>query len=132
MLFGTLYGTGTSQNSLTVLVLFMLGILLATAIQLTTIKFVQGVDDRLKGDPIKATFNKEFVDSLDEAEQLRAYKTGYHAFQTTKWITLMVVVISIIMNIIFNTGGLLVVMSCVLMLVQTLSFSFYERQSNSA
>ncbi|WP_262681075.1 DUF3169 family protein [Paenibacillus sp. J5C2022] len=127
MLFGTLYHK-TSEQSSTVLVLFMLGILLASVLQVTTMKFVQSVDRRLKGDPTKLTFNKEFVESLDEAEQLRAYKAGYRAFQTTKSATLAIVVLSILLNIIFNTGGLLVFTSCIFMLVQTLSFSYHERQ----
>ena len=128
MQYGMLYNK-TIENPTTTLILFMLGILFSTILQVSTVKLVQKQDDRLKGDPTKTSFNKEFLDSMDEAEQLKAFKSGYRAFQMTRSITLMIVVFTIFMNILFETGGFAVFISCLFMLVQTISFGYYEKNT---
>jgi hypothetical protein len=128
MQYGMLYNK-TTENPTTTLILFMLGILFTAILQVSTIKLVQKQGNRLKGDPTKTSFNKEFLDSMNEAEQLKVFKSGYRAFQTTKSITLMIVVFTIFMNILFETGGFAVFISCLFMLVQTLSFGYYEKNT---
>ena len=126
MQYGMLYNK-TIENPTTTLILFMLGILYSAILQVSTVKLVQKQDNRLKGDPTKTSFNKEFLASMDEAEQLKAFKSGYRAFQMTRSITLMIVVFTIFMNILFETGGFAVFISCLFMLVQTVSFGYYEK-----
>jgi len=128
MQYGMFYHKTTEDTS-TLLVLFMVGISFATVLQVSIVKYIQANDERLKGDPTKVSFDKEFVDSMDEAEQLKVFKSGYKSFQATKTITQMIVVISIFMNIIFQTGGFAVFISCSFMLVQTLSFAYYEKNT---
>lgn len=128
MQYGMLYNK-TTENPTTTLILFMLGILFTAILQVSTIKLVQKQGNRLKGDPTKTSFNKEFLDSMNEAEQLKVFKSGYRAFQTTKSITLMIVVFTIFMNILFETGGFAVFISCLFMLVQTISFGYHEKNT---
>jgi hypothetical protein len=128
MQYGMLYNKTTADSS-TMLVLFMLGILFTAMLQVSTVKHIQKFDNRLKGDPTKGSFNKEFVDSMDEAEQLRVFKAGYRSFQAIKTITQMIVVITIFMNIIFKTGGFAVFISSLFMLVQIVTFAYYEKQA---
>ncbi len=126
MQYGMLYHKST-ENSSTLLVLFMMGILFASVLQVYTVKHVQSLDKRLKGDPSKGSFDKVFFDSLDEAEQLKAYKAGYNSFQMIKKITLVMIIISILMNIIFGTGEFAIFISCTFMLVETLLFAYHEK-----
>jgi hypothetical protein len=128
MQYGMLYNK-TIENSTTTLILFMLGILYSAILQVSTVKLVQKQDNRLKGDPTKTSFNKEFVNSMNKAEQLKTFKTGYRAFQMTRSITLMIVVLTIFMNILFETGGFAVFISCLFMLVQTVTFFHYEKNT---
>ena len=104
-------------------------ILFTAILQVSIVKLVQKQGNRLKGDPTKTSFNKEFLDSMNEAEQLKVFKSGYRALQTTKSITLMIVVFTIFMNILFETGGFAVFISCLFMLVQTVSFGYYEKNT---
>ncbi len=126
MQYGMLYHK-TTEDSSTLLVLFMLGILFTSILQVSTVKHIQSLDKRLKGDPSKGSFDKEFFDSMDEAEQLKAYKAGYKSFQMIKTITQLIIVISILMNIIFETGEFAIFISCIFMLVQTLLFAYHEK-----
>jgi hypothetical protein len=126
MQYGMLYHK-TTEDSSTLLVLFMAGILVASVLQVYTVKHVQSLDKRLKGDPTKGSFGKEFLNSMDEAEQLKAYKAGYESFQMIKKITLVMIIISILMNIIFGTGEFTIFISCLFMLVQTILFAYQEK-----
>ncbi len=128
MQYGMLYNK-TIENPTTTLILFMLGLLYSAILQVSTVKLVQKQDNRLKGDPTKTSFNKEFVNSMNKAEQLKTFKTGYRAFQMTRSITLMIVVLTIFMNILFETGGFAVFISCLFMLVQTVTFFHYEKNT---
>lgn len=128
MQYGMLYNK-TTENPTTTLILFMLGILFSAILQVSIVKLIQKQDDRLKGDPTKTSFNKEFLASMDEAEQLKAFKSGFRAFQMTRSITLMIVVFTIFMNILFETGGFAVFISSLFMLIQTVSFSYYEKNT---
>jgi hypothetical protein len=51
----------TTEDSSTILVVFMIGILFASVLQVYTVKHVQSLDQRLKGDPTKGSFNKLFI-----------------------------------------------------------------------
>jgi lysylphosphatidylglycerol synthetase-like protein (DUF2156 family) len=128
MQFGMLYNKTTADSSM-ILVLFMVGILFTSTLQVATVKYVQKFDKRLKGDPTKSSFDKEFVESMDEAEQLKTYKAGYKSFQMTKIVTQIIVVITIFMNIIFGTGGFAIFISCLFMLVETVSFAYHEKNT---
>lgn len=126
MQYGMLYHK-TTEDSSTLLVLFLMGVLFASVLQVYTVKHVQSLDKRLKGDPSKGSFDKEFFDSLDEAEQLKAYKAGYKSFQMIKTTTQAMIIISILMNILFGTGEFAIFISCIFMLVQTLLFAYHEK-----
>lgn len=128
MQFGMLYHK-TTENTTTILALFMLGILSSVYLQVATVKYVQRLDSRLKGDPTKGTFNKEFLDSMDEAEQLKTFKSGYRSFQMTKTITQMIVVFSILMNIFFKTGGFAIFISSLFMIMQTVVSGYYDKNT---
>jgi hypothetical protein len=127
MQFGILYHK-TTENPTTILALFMLGVLYTAILQVTIVKFIQKNDNRLKGDPTKASFSNDFLESMDEAEQLKVYKAGYKAFQLTKTITLVLIVSSIFMNILFGAGGFAIFISCVFMITHVLSFMYYEKR----
>ena len=128
MQYGALYHK-TTENSTTTLILFMLGILATAVLQVSIVKFVQKNDLRLKGDPTKVTFNNDFLQSMDEAEQLKVFKSAYKSFQLTKTITLALIVGSIFMNIVAETGSFAIILSCVFMIIQIVSFTYYEKRT---
>ena len=85
--------------------------------------------DFAKGDPTKVTFNNDFLQSMDEAEQLKVFKSAYKSFQLTKTITLALIVGSIFMNIVAETGSFAIILSCVFMIIQIVSFTYYEKRT---
>lgn len=128
MLFGMLF-KNTYDNQFVIIALFLIGNIFSFTVEVTTVKFIKKVDERLKGDPTSIKFNKDFLESCDEAEKLKIYMSGYQAFQFSKLFALGLVVMTILLNIVFDIGGLSVFISCLILLVQMLSYSYYALQS---
>ena len=124
MLLGMTF-SNLPDNEMINISVFMLNIFAASMLEIITVRFIQKADTRLKGDPTSLRFSKDYLGSCDEAEKLKIYKTGYHAFQVSKMGSLGFVLLTILCNFILDTGGFPVFVSCSLMLVNIASYSYY-------
>lgn len=124
MLFGMTFNKTSSNHSI-VIFLFMFSTIAVSVLTIITIKYIQKNDNRLKGDPTSFRFDKEFLESCDEAQVSRIYKSGYRAFQFSKNVSLGFVVLTILLNLTFNTGTFPVFLSCMIMLIQVTSYNYY-------
>ena len=111
-----------------VLLLFLINVLSSSVLEITTIKFIQKHDKRLKGDPTSLKFGKDFLESLDEAEKLIIYKAGYKAFQFSRVSGLAVLMITILIKFIFEEGDSAILVLGILMMIQVISFNIYSRK----
>jgi len=130
MLFGMTFQK-TRDDFLIVTFMFMLSVICASVLEIVAIRYIQKTDNRLKGDPTSLRFNKDFLESCDEAEKLRIYKCGYNAFQISKNVSLGFIMITIISNIILNTGKFPIFVSCMIMLIQVTSYNYYALKGKS-
>lgn len=124
MLFGMTFNK-TNSNQAIVIFLFMFSVIGVSVLNIITIKYIQKNDNRLKGDPTSLRFDKEFLESCDEAQVSRIHKSGYRAFLFSKNISLVFVVLTILLNFTFNTGAFPVFLSCMIMLIQVTSYNYY-------
>ncbi|MGK0468212.1 MAG: hypothetical protein ACJAX4_003532 [Clostridium sp.] len=124
MLVGMTFNKTSSNNSI-VIFLFMLSTIAVSVLAIITIKYIQKNDNRLKGDPTSFRFDKEFLESCDEAQVSRIYKAGYRAFQFSKNVSLVFVILTILLKFTFNTGAFPVFVSCMIMLIQVTSYNYY-------
>jgi len=84
------------------------------------VKLVQKIHPEKQGDPFSKGFQKEFLGSCDEAEkEVSAYHT-YVMMQRTIGILL---VITMLLHLFFNTGLLAVIVVGVIYLVSTFSYT---------
>jgi len=125
IVFGTTINR-SSDNFFIVLIIFLINMLALSFLEIYAVKFIQKLDNRLKGDPTSFKFNKEFIDSCDEAEKLIIYKSGYHAFQISKSTSLGFIIITMIGNTVLDTGALPVIISGIWMLVNIASYGYYS------
>jgi hypothetical protein len=128
MLFGMTFSK-TSSNSSIVIFLFMFSTIAVSVLNIITIKYIQKNDNRLKGDPTSFRFDKEFLESCDEAQVSRIYEAGYRAFQFSKNVSLGFVIITILLKFTFNTGAFPVFLSCMIMLIQVISYNYYAMKN---
>lgn len=105
------------------LILFMLSFISVTIIEFKTIRVIQNSDTRIKGDPSRLSFQKEFLESCDEAEQFQIYKSAYKSYQFTKNISIVSLVIAILGNMILDTGMLPILLTSTILLSLILSYS---------
>lgn len=128
MLFGMTFNK-TNSNHLIVIFLFMFSVIGVSVLNIITIKYIQKNDNRLKGDPTSLRFDKEFLESCDEAQASRIHKSGYRAFVFSKNASLVFVVLTILLNFTFNTGTFPVFLSCMIMLIQVTSYNYYAMKN---
>lgn len=128
MLFGMTFNNTNSNQSI-VTFLFMFSTIAVSVLSIITIKYIQKNDNRLKGDPTSFRFDKEFLESCDEAQVSRIYKAGYRAFQFSKNVSLVFVILTILLNFTFNTGAFPVFVSCMIMLMQVTSYNYYAMKN---
>jgi len=107
----------------------MFSVIGVSVLNIITIKYIQKNDDRLKGDPTSFRFDKEFLESCDEAQVSRIHTSGYRAFVFSKNVSLVFVVLTILLNFIFNTGAFPVFLSCMMMLIQLTSYNYYAMKN---
>lgn len=128
MLFGMTFNK-TSGNHSIVIFLFMFSTIAVSVLNIITIKYIQKNDNRLKGDPTSFRFDKEFLESCDEAQVSKIYKSGYRAFQFSKNVSLGFVILTILLKFTFNTGAFPVFLSCMIMLIQVASYNYYAMKN---
>lgn len=125
LLIGTTLVKGTSYYFI-VLFVFLFNTIMASGFEIVIVKFIQKHDERLKGDPTSLNFHKEYVASLDEAEQLRTYKAGYESFQFSRNITFAMLILMILFNMIFEVGAMPIIVAVLIGFSQVISFAVYS------
>jgi len=130
MLFGMTFDKTNSNHSI-VIFLFMFSVIGVSVLNIITIKYIQKNDNRLKGDPTSLRFDKEFLESCDEAEVSRIHKSGYRAFVFSKNASLVFIVLTILLNFTFNTGTFPIFLSCMMMLIQVTAYSYHAMKNES-
>lgn len=62
------------------------------------VNIYKSVDPMKKGDPYSMSFNKDWIESLDEREQLEIYKASYKSLQYIQYAILVFAVILIVLS----------------------------------
>lgn len=113
-----------SDTTLLFLLTFLVFTLLTTGLEVFAVSMIKKFDPRIKGDPTKFSFQKDFFNSCDEAEQLRIYKAGYHAFQTSRTASLFFIILTLLFHILFKTGAFPIFIACSVLLIQIISYGY--------
>lgn len=124
MLFGAAAIENISLNVLFIsLFIFLVSMILTTVVEFSAIKCIQTNDNRIKGDPSRLNFQREYLKSCDEVEKFRIYKSAYKSFQFTKIVGFICLFISMLGNMLLNTGLLPVLLTGTILLSLVLSYS---------
>lgn len=105
--------------------LFLVNILVVSFYEISTIRFIQENDQRLKGDPVSLRFRKDFFESCDEAEKQKILKTSYDTFNLSRNVALGLLVTSILGQMILNTGIFAIIISGFMLLSIVAGYSYY-------
>lgn len=87
------------------------------------VKLVQKIHPEKQGDPFSKGFQKDFLESCDEAEKEVIYKSAYHTYVMMQRTIGILLVITMLLHLFFNTGILAVIVVGVIYLVSTFSYT---------
>lgn len=105
------------------LLIFIFSLVSIVIIEFKSVRVIQNSDSRLKGDPSRLSFQKDYLESCDEAEKFRIYKSTYKSFQITKIVAFLSLVIATMGNMMLDTGILAIVLTAMISLTLILSYS---------
>ncbi|MDO4306501.1 MAG: DUF3169 family protein [Eubacteriales bacterium] len=86
------------------------------------VKYLQKICPEKYGDPTSLKFQEQWLQSCDEAEREIIYQASYKSYLTTTKFTALLLIISMLCHLIWDTGIMAVLMVCLMQLVMTISY----------
>ena len=116
----------TAKRLLGAIVPFLLTVIVCTMYQVAAVRQVRRKDPSKKGDAADLHFEKEWLESCDEAEQTIIYKTSYKTFVLMKTILMVLLVIAMLGQLSFGTGMMAVVLLAFTNIIMLTTYSIYS------
>ncbi|TWI75324.1 uncharacterized protein DUF3169 [Desulfobotulus alkaliphilus] len=104
------------------IVLFILTCPVFALMELGAIFLIQKQDPVKKGDPMSFDFNRNWIESCDEAEQITIYKAAYKTFSFMKTALLIIFILTLYAKFAFDGGNLPIVFVGSIWLLQNMVF----------
>lgn len=98
-------------------------LIILSVIQNRIIEFYKSYNPEKRGDVYKLNFNKEWLESSDEREQMEIYRAGYNGFMHIQYAILALAVIIGVLSIEVNIGVLPMLTLGTIYLVGKISYS---------
>lgn len=86
------------------------------------VKYLQKIFPEKYGDPTSMKFHEQWLESCDEAEREIIYQASYKSYMTASKFSAILLIISMLCHLIWNTGIMAVLMVCLMQLVLTFSY----------
>lgn len=110
-------------NFLYACIIFIICMLYDSFWQVRYIKLIQKAYPERKGDPASKKFQEQWLESCDEAEREVIYRSAYRTYITLGKLIPVLLLVTMLSNLFFNTGMLAVFIVAVIWLVSTLSYT---------
>lgn len=107
---------------LTALAGMILGLVWIIASQNAVVKLVKRLNPEKRGSVFDMNFQKQWMGSCDEGEQLITYKAAYKSFRATSMTCTLMWLVCMLAQITFHTGWFPTVCVCTIYLVQNVSY----------
>lgn len=104
-------------------IIFIVSFIYNAFVQARYVRLVQNLYPEKKGDVYSRKFQKEWLESCDEAERESIYRSSYQAYITlNRWIPILLAV-SMVFHLYLNTGIMAVIMISLIWLLTTFSYT---------
>lgn len=117
-----LKGTWSTACVITDLSIFIIGYVWILAVQNLSVKLCKEINPEKKGNIFDKNFQKDWLNSCDEAQQLMVYKASYKSFKVTAMVCNAVMVLAMVGMLVFNTGLLAIIGPCIIFLALNVSY----------
>lgn len=123
--------TETIEGLYSTIICFMV-VLVAVVFQTVVIHQMQKHDPRLKGDPNGLHFQRDWINSCDEAEKMKIYEATYKSCVLVCNMFPVAMVLALVIKFIWNTGSGAIFIIGLLWMVQVISVRIYSRGKSVA
>lgn len=120
-----LFGFSVDQSNpaiFTSIGIFLGSFLVIVALQMYCIKLIKVVYPTKKGDPSSMKFQKEWMESCDEAEQLLIYKSAFKTYSFMNGMYLFLYIVVLFTKLLFETGNYPIILMTLIWLMSTLHY----------
>lgn len=107
-------------------VLTVVLVLVFNGLEMMTVGLQKKLSPNKKGDPLKFSFDREWIESCDEAEKYVAYAAAFRTFLILKWAFALTLGALLLLQLTFDTGFLPVAVVGFLWLIHTVSYSYFS------
>ena len=107
---------------------YFLSFLVSVIFQTVIIHQMQKRDPRLKGDPNGFHFQKDFINSCDEAERMQLYRSGYKTYLFMAGAMPFFLTVALMIKLIWGTDSTAVLLLWILWLLQIIAARIYSRK----
>lgn len=105
---------------------FLATVLVCVMYQIAAVKQLRRKDPSKKGDASDLHFEKEWIESCDEAERMVIYKSSYKAFTMMKTLLMILLTIAMLGQLSFGTGMTAVVLLALANIIMLSVYSAYS------
>jgi hypothetical protein len=109
------------------ILLFLAFAALAVTIEVKSIQLIQKKDPTKKADPSSIKFDKQWINSCDEAERLKIYKSSYHTYITMKYALVILIGFCLIAKMELQTGNLPILLVGGIWIFQSMTYGIYAQ-----
>ena len=120
-----LFGFSVDQSNpaiFTSIGIFLGSFLVIVALQMYCIKLIKVMYPTKKGDPSSMKFQKEWIESCDEAEQHLIYKSAYKTYMFMNSTYLFLYILVLFTKLLFETGNYPIILMSLIWLISTLHY----------
>ena len=97
-------------------------------LEATLVRQIQKANPMKRGDISSLRFNRDWLESCDEAERLGIYKASWKSFQVMNSLCPVMEAVALLGKIMFDTGNFPIILVTFLWAVQTGVYCFYSAQ----
>lgn len=127
LLFG-LAADGSNPRMLLSVALFLGFCIVILFVEAALVQQIQKANPMKRGDIGSLRFNRDWLESCDEAERLGIYKASWKSFQVMNSLCPVMEAVALLGKIMFDTGNFPIILVTFLWAVQTGVYCFYSAQ----
>ena len=126
--FLVLTADGSNPRMLLSVALFLGFCIVILFLEATLVRQIQKANPMKRGDISSLRFNRDWLESCDEAERLGIYKASWKSFQVMNSLCPVMEAVALLGKIMFDTGNFPIILVTFLWAVQTGVYCFYSAQ----
>lgn len=93
-----------SSKIIGVVGLFIISMILASYLEIKSIRMIQEKDPKHVGDPASLDFSKQWIETCDEVERIIIYKSAYKSYEMTKYLLYGLICMTMLTQLTLDTG----------------------------